>query len=184
MSFNAANPASSPDAASGAPSAGLSPFEAEVVALFVDFMQLLGLPKSYGELYGLLYASPEALTFAQIEQKLDLSKGSISQGLRALRELGAVSAQAAPNGVAAREVFAPQTELRRLVSVLLQDRLVPYLRAGEQRLAAIDAALAGQDGGVHDKHSAAKLLRNRAEKLRGWQKRSSAVLPLIAKLLR
>lgn len=184
MSSHAANLPSSPDAASGASSAGLSPFEAEVVALFVDFMQLLGLPKSYGELYGLLYASPEALSFAQIEQKLDLSKGSISQGLRALRELGAVSALAAPNGMAAREVFVPQTELRRLVSVLLQDRLVPYLHAGEQRLAAIDAALAGQGGDVADKHSASKLLRNRAEKLRSWQKRSSAVLPLIAKLLR
>ncbi|MFH1499170.1 MAG: transcriptional regulator [Verrucomicrobiota bacterium] len=165
---------------------GLSVFEAEVVALFVDFMQLLGMPKSYGEIYGLLYASPEALTFAQIEQKLDLSKGSISQGLRALRELGAVTAQAAPNGVAAREVFLPQTELRRLVSILLQDRLVPYLRAGEQRLAAIDAALVGQGGDVGekaDKHSPAKLLRTRAEKLRSWQKRSSAVLPLVAKLL-
>lgn len=184
MSSHAANPDSSEDPFSRGASVGLSAFEAEVVALFVDFMQLIGMPKSYGELYGLLYASPEALTFTQIEQKLDLSKGSISQGLRALRELGAVTAQAAPNGVAAREVFLPQTELRRLVSVLLQDRLVPYLRAGEQRLAAIDAALGGQGSDVEDKASPGKLLRTRAEKLRSWQKRSSAVLPLIAKFLR
>lgn len=172
-----------PSGAEATDAAKPTAFEAEVVAVFVDLMQLLGLPKSYGEIYGLLYASPEPLTFAQIEQKLTLSKGSISQGLRALRELGAVTAAAAPTGVAAREVFSPQTELRRLVSVLLQERLVPYLRTGEQRIQAIEAALGGR-GASDDDAPADRKLHGRTQKLKTWQKRSAAVLPLIAKILR
>ena len=164
--------------------AGLTAFESEIVAVFVDLMQLLGLPKSYGEIYGLLYASADALTFAQIEQKLDLSKGSISQGLRALRELGAVMAQAAPSGVAAREVFSPQIELRRLVSALLKERLVPYLRSGEKRVAVIEAMLTEVEGGESVAETPRqRTLHTRAQKLKTWQKRSSAVLPLVAKFL-
>ncbi|TAG26183.1 MAG: hypothetical protein EAZ36_07665, partial [Verrucomicrobia bacterium] len=72
----------------------LTPFEAEIVAVFADLVTLLGLPKSMGEIYGLIFASPEPLAFAVIEQKLRLSKGSVSQGLRSLRELGAIQAVA------------------------------------------------------------------------------------------
>lgn len=72
------------------PASLLSAFEHEVVEVFVGLAKVLGLPKSYGEIYGLLFASAQPLSFADIQEKLDLSKGSVSQGLRALRDLGAV----------------------------------------------------------------------------------------------
>ncbi len=53
-------------------------------------MQTLGLPKSYGEVYGLLYASANPLSFAEIHQRISLSKGSVSGGLKALKEFGAI----------------------------------------------------------------------------------------------
>jgi len=68
------------------------------VAVFADLVVLLGLPKSMGEIYGFVFASAEPPTFADIEQKLGLSKGSVSQGLRALRELGAVREAGATDG--------------------------------------------------------------------------------------
>lgn len=77
---------------------GPTPFEAEIVAVFSDLVVLLGLPKSLGEIYGLVFASAEPTTFADIEHKLGLSKGSVSQGLRALRELGAVREAGATDG--------------------------------------------------------------------------------------
>jgi DNA-binding transcriptional regulator GbsR (MarR family) len=36
---------------------GLSEFEARVIELFCDGVKLLGLPKSIGEIYGLLYVT-------------------------------------------------------------------------------------------------------------------------------
>jgi DNA-binding transcriptional ArsR family regulator len=65
-------------------------FEAAVVDFFVDAADLLGVPKSVAAIYGIVFASPEPLSFADIAARLDISKGSISQGLRVLREVGAL----------------------------------------------------------------------------------------------
>ena len=65
-------------------------FEGQVVDFFVDAADLLGVPKSVAAIYGIVFASPEPLSFAEIEARLDLSKGSISQGLRVLKEVGAL----------------------------------------------------------------------------------------------
>lgn len=65
-------------------------FEASLVAFFVDAADMLGVPKSVAAIYGICFASPEPLSFAEIEARLDISKGSISQGLRVLREVGAL----------------------------------------------------------------------------------------------
>ena len=67
------------------------PFEAECVAFFSDVVQVFGVPKSVGQIYGLLFASTEALCFSDIVERLDISKGSASQGLQLLRSLGAVN---------------------------------------------------------------------------------------------
>jgi hypothetical protein len=67
------------------------PFETECVAFFSDVVQVFGVPKSIGQIYGLLYASPTPLSFSDIVERLDISKGSASQGLQLLRSLGAVN---------------------------------------------------------------------------------------------
>ena len=79
-----------PARAGGERPAAAVEFEGGVVAFFTEAAGLLGVPKSVAAIYGLTFASPEPLTFAQIEERLDLSKGSVSQGLRVLREIGAL----------------------------------------------------------------------------------------------
>ncbi len=188
---------------------GLGAFEAEVVAVFADLVVLLGLPKSMGEIYGLVFASAEPPTFADIEQKLGLSKGSVSQGLRALRELGAVreadapgekglgepagrgprEGQAKPAGVdgdmgatGTRAIrWQATTELRQLIGTLLRERLTPYLGRQDQRMDSAEAALERQAPELSAKHY--KLLKKRLEKLQSWQSRARTVLPVIGKLL-
>jgi hypothetical protein len=71
--------------------AAVSPeFERACVEFFADVVQVFGVPRSVGQIYGLLYASPQPLSFTAIAGKLDISRGSTSQGLQALRDLGAV----------------------------------------------------------------------------------------------
>lgn len=65
-------------------------FENALVDFFVNAADLLGVPKSVAAIYGIVFASPEALSFAAIEARLDISKGSVSQGLRVLKEVGAL----------------------------------------------------------------------------------------------
>ena len=54
-------------------------------------MQIFGVPKSVGQIYGVLYASPSPLSFSDIVDRLEISKGSASQGLALLRSLGAIN---------------------------------------------------------------------------------------------
>jgi DNA-binding transcriptional ArsR family regulator len=60
------------------------------VAFFSEVVQVAGVPKSVGQIYGLLYSSREPLSFSDIVERLEISKGSASQGLQLLRSLGAV----------------------------------------------------------------------------------------------
>ena len=150
------------------------------MAVFADLVTLLGLPKSMGEIYGLIFSSPEPLAFVDIEQKLRLSKGSVSQGLRSLRELGAI------HGVGGdgerRERWVATVELRKLIGTILRDRLVPYLERQDQRLAHADQLLGeGTPAGLSP--AQARTLRGRLSKLQTWQSRARTVLPLVGKML-
>ena len=168
-------------AGAGEPSAGLTAFEAEIVAVFADLVVLLGMPKSMGEIYGLLFASAEPLTFAEIEQKLGLSKGSVSQGLRSLRDLGAVIEAGDTEGTGRTTHWLATTELRKLIGNLLREKLTPYLERQDKRMKAAESALAEEA----DKLTRARvaILENRLGKLQTWQSRAGTVLPVIGKML-
>ena len=61
-----------------------------LLSYFQDGVRVLGLPKSVGEIYSVLYISPSPLTMLDLVTRLGISKGSASQGLKMLRTLGAV----------------------------------------------------------------------------------------------
>ena len=64
--------------------------ESAVIDLFLNAANSFGLPKSYGQIYGLLFCRDEPLAMDEVMDLLHISKGSASQGLRALRQLGAI----------------------------------------------------------------------------------------------
>lgn len=223
----------SPDASRLSPS--LSPGEGEMISIFVQMTQVLGLPRSLGEIYGLLFASPKPLAFQEIAERLNLSKGSVSQGLRFLRTIGAIKPVVITGD--RREYFEPEIELRALVGGFLRERLNPQLElwgarakalkiddfvAGERREARGGRLVGGRTGGEVDGSAKrleatsegaehvgglradgsvpiasglepiassrlsahdAKVIEGRIEKLKTWQKRANAVLPMVGKLL-
>lgn len=65
-------------------------FEESLVAFFLEAAVILGVPKSLAAIYGVIFASPEPLSFSEVQERLDISAGSISQGLRVLHEVGAL----------------------------------------------------------------------------------------------
>ena len=107
-------------------------FEVALVDFFVRGAELLGAPRSVAAIYGIIFASPEPLSFADIEARLDISKGSVSQGLRVLREIGAI--KVVDGNGSRRDYFAPDLELRKLVVRFLDERLQRQLSDGSERL--------------------------------------------------
>lgn len=151
-------------------------FESDVVDFFVNAAELLGVPKSLAAIYGIVFASPTPLSFADIEARLDLSKGSVSQGLRTLREVGALKEVSRKEDPA--ELFVPDLEMRRLIGRYLESRLNPQLNNGRDRLSQLDehlATLAPTDR---------KALAPRIAKLQRWHSRTRALLPLVKTFLK
>ena len=64
-----------------------SGLEVEAIDFFVRMMSVMGLPRSVGEIYGLLYFSEIPLSMDDISRRLSISMGSTSQGLKTLRSL-------------------------------------------------------------------------------------------------
>ena len=53
-------------------------FEEAVVAFFFEAAEILGVPKSLAAIYGICFASPVPLSFSEVQERLDISAGSIS----------------------------------------------------------------------------------------------------------
>src|SRR6266478_2207600 len=112
--------------------AGLNPLETEIIDFFVQVSRLLGQPRSLAEIYGLLFISARPLAMDDLIERLQLSKGSASQGLKFLRNLGAVKMVYV---AADRRVhYEAVAELRYLVTRFLRDQIVPDLDQAHARL--------------------------------------------------
>ncbi len=153
----------------------LNEIEISVIDLFVRGVQVLGLPKSVGEIYGLLFISEEPLSLDDLVERLGISKGSASQGMRILRGLGAVSTKYIPGQ--RRDHYVAQAELKALVSGFVSGELMPHLESGEERLTALieDCKADESDG--------AEFRRNRVERLKRWHGRASKLLKTIDRFL-
>lgn len=156
----------------------LDSMERQVVAVFVDGVRVLGLPRSIGEIYGLLFISRHPLSLDDLVERLEISKGSVSQGLRMLKSLGAVR-EADPNGSAERRTYyEPAIELKRLVGGFIREQVRPHLESGKtkiQRLATIADDIENPEQ--------RKFVADRLDRLDHWMRSGSRVLPILQKIL-
>lgn len=165
-------------------------FEQECVEFFAEVVQLFGVPKSVGQIYGALYASPVPLGFPDIVERLDISKGSASQGLQLLRSLGAIneaeadipsSSSSTSTSTGATRLsrgvrYEPELSLRQLVSGVLRERIAPMANTGTDRLKRLKEL-------AEQAPENAKFYLGRAKQLETWRKRFTTVMPLLSALL-
>lgn len=149
--------------------------EDELVASFSELADLFGNPPSLGAIYGLLFASEKPLSMEEIVRKLDISKGSTSQGLRQLEELNAII-KTKENGERSH-TFTARLELRPLLEGFLNKRLAPRLEANTKRLKNLRELVPQLDS------SARPGAEFRLQRLSKWHKRAATLLPLARTLL-
>ncbi|MBK1827790.1 GbsR/MarR family transcriptional regulator [Haloferula rosea] len=159
-----------------APSQVLSSLERQVVDVFVDGVRVLGLPRSVGEIYGLLFISREPLALDDLVQRLGISKGSASQGLRTLKGLGAVRDCEVPG--ARRTHYKAAADLKRLVGGFIREQVRPHLESGQLKVGRLQEAVAAEDDS-----QAREFYDERVDKLEGWMKKGRKVLPILQKIL-
>ena len=163
---------------SSAPKNDLSSIESQVIAVFVDGVKVLGLPRSIGEIYGLLFISPEPLSLDDLVERLGISKGSASQGLKTLRSLGAVREASGEGLPERRTYYEAATELKRLVGGFIREEIRPHLESGRKKVAQLNPAIKDlEDEELRD------FAKERVERLDQWMKNAGKVLPVLQKLL-
>lgn len=155
----------------------LSEWEVGVIELFVRAAQVVGISKSMGQIYGLLFCREQPLPMDDIVSLLGISKGSASQGLRTLRQLGAVT-QAYRVGDR-RDHFQAEVKLRKLVSGFLDEQVEPHLSSGAGRLQNLRLMLASGDLDAETLDFADK----RMKLLEAWHQKARKLLPLVQKFL-
>ena len=152
--------------------------EREVLAVFVDGVRVLGLPPSIGEIYGLLFISQSPLSLDDLVQRLKISKGSASQGLRTLKSLGAVRETNGNGNGERRTYYEPAVELKRLVGGFIREQIRPHLDSGRHKIKRLgDLANAETDP------SRRKFLLDRTDRLNHWIRNGGRVLPIIQRIL-
>ena len=156
----------------------LDPVERQVVAVFVDGVRVLGLPRSIGEIYGLLFISRAPLSLDDLVLRLNISKGSASQGLRMLKSLGAVREANGNGGAERRTYYEPAVELKRLVGGFIREQIRPHLESGKTKINRLAATACEIQDPEHR-----KFLRDRVERLDQWMRSSGKVLPILQKIL-
>jgi HTH-type transcriptional regulator, glycine betaine synthesis regulator len=152
--------------------APLSEWETAVIDLFLNAAMSVGLPKSLGQIYGLLFCRDEPLAMDEIMEILSVSKGSASQGLRSLRHLGAVKSQFLPGK--RKEHFVAEIRLRKLVSGFLKEQAEPHLEKGKARLSHLQELV----DATEDENSAERG-RRRMNILTTWHRQVGKLLPLV-----
>jgi DNA-binding transcriptional regulator GbsR (MarR family) len=170
-----------------APSSTLpADYESGLVDIFADLAELFGNPKSYGQIYGLLFASENALSMEEIARRLDISQGSISQGLRQLEAFGAIVKER--NNGSRQALYTAKLEMKLLISGFLKERVIPRLESTEARVKALRTSLTTNPLKSQTQVSALSSsslasARFRLDRVAKWHRSARTLLPIARKIL-
>lgn len=146
-----------------------APHERSSIDFFVRMAGILGVQKSTAEIYGLLYVCPQPIGFPEIERRLALSKGSVSAGLRFLKEHGMVEAKRLPRVRA--DLWSVTPSLAGALATLVSKRVQPALQSSAPELRSLQEQAAA--GGVP------AAVAERIARLSHWNSRALELLPLL-----
>jgi len=153
----------------------LSDLEIEAIDMFINFLRIIGLQKSIAEIYGLLFVSAKPLSMDDIMNRLDISLGAASQGLKLLRGLGAVKAVYSPGD--RRDHFAADLELSKFATVFIKEELRPRVERALERIQHMESLLAEVPAEERQATS------QRLVRLRHWLEKGEKMLPWALKFL-
>ncbi len=154
----------------------LSDLEVESIEMFINFLRLLGWPKSVGEIYGLLFVSSQPLAMDAIMDRTGMSLGAASQGLKLLREFGAVRTVYMPGE--RKDHYIASGELSRFATSYIEEELLPRMRTAQERIKRMERMM--QSLPETDR----QLPAERIDRLKYWLGKGQKVVPWLVKFLK
>tara|TARA_R110002096_G_scaffold42144_3_gene113740 strand:- start:8487 stop:9068 length:582 start_codon:yes stop_codon:yes gene_type:complete len=155
----------------------LTEIEVKIIEVFVHITKLLAIPKSVGEIYGLLYCSAEPITVADITAKLGISKATASYALKFLANINAI--QVSKEFGIRHDLYTAETSLRKLTFGFLSERVEPFVQERDEDLKQLVDLSEKLPNGSADEKSEKRFLKERIRMLSGWQRNARGILPLV-----
>lgn len=140
----------------------------------------VGLPRTIGQIYGLLFLSPEALSLEEIADQLGISKASVSTGARQLASWGAIRQVWVPGS--RRDHFEAIPELGALIRNAYREIFKPRLDAAQKRGEALAETLREDQLAGRLTKEELEFCRTRLQVLARFQKALQSVSPLLDNL--
>ena len=156
--------------------ASLTELEVEAIEMFINFLRLIGLPKSVGEIYGLLFVAPRPMAMDEIMERLEISLGAASQGLKLLRSFGAVRVVYERGD--RRDHYVADLELSRFATAFIKDELQPRMEVAAERIKRMEASLAALP--AKERRST----RERIDRLKHWLDKGRKILPWLIRFMK
>ncbi|MEI6490928.1 MAG: hypothetical protein WCO94_00145 [Verrucomicrobiota bacterium] len=153
----------------------LSELDIEAIEMFISFFKLIGLPKSVGEIYGLLFVATSPLSMEDLMDRLQISLGAASQGLKLLRSVGAVKVVYAPGE--RRDHYVADLELSKFATSFIKEELKPRLERSLQRVERMESLANEMDPKER------KAAFQRIDRMKHWMERGQKMMPWILKFL-
>ena len=154
----------------------LQELEVEAIEMFINFLRLIGLPKSVGEIYGLLFVAPRPMAMDEIMDRLDISLGAASQGLKLLRSFGAV--RVVYERGERRDHYVADLELSRFATAFIKDELQPRMDMAAERIKRMEQALSELPAKER------RATRERIERLKHWLDKGRKLLPWLIRFMK
>ena len=153
----------------------------EMVELGGRICQVLGLPRSTGQIFGLLYLSTAPLTLNKMSAMLGISKGSASTGTRQLAAWGAIRKVWVPGE--RRDFYEVVEDLGQLIRGSYNNLIKPKIRSSKDRLAALKVNLTEDIKSGAIPFEKKRVLEERIKTLEKVHKRLFQFLPLAEKFI-
>ena len=153
----------------------MNKIELEIISIFVRLADLLNLPKTVGEIYGLLFIAEEPMCLDDLMKKLKISKGSTSQGLKILRSFGALKKIYIHGD--RKDYYLAEDSLRKIANGFANEQIKPHLESGSERLEYLRELISDDD------KLNKQFVKEKIKKLENWEKKVNMFLPLALKLI-
>jgi DNA-binding transcriptional regulator GbsR (MarR family) len=137
----------------------LQPDELEMIQQWVALAESLSVPRSYGQIYGLCFVQKDLISAQDCVNLLKISRSSAGQGLRLLRDVGAIRSCFVLGSRV--ETFTIEPDLGLFIKSLLRARVAPAFTSFFAEMEALGSASQERGNDV--------FLLGRFHKLQRWR---------------
>lgn len=151
----------------------LGAFQMQCITLFVRAAAVFSLPRSIGQVYGILFATPRPLNLDELIVLLGSSRGGTHDAIKWLMHIGAVERVHLP-GVR-KEHYRSELNLRKLAAGYLRLKVEPHVENGADHILELAESIEPDGADAEFQH-------RRLDKIRAWHRVLSELLPMVKQI--